>query len=198
MRFEDSRRYHRHTDPERLRYYGKNQQSQSVTSPFGALPMRTAGAVSRQAVSPLLMGLGLGVGPRAQRLQEAITSGKAQGPLAAAIRQIQQFAPGVIGGATDIGRQVAQQGGQAVQGLETAITGAQQMLPEWMQATRQGLGAAQQGLTGAQDLYRQMQGQYPGLQAAGQQGMSAAQNALQLAQQAAQGPALGGAQTAMD
>jgi len=194
---EDSRRYHRHAAPERVRFYGKNQQSQSVTSPFGALPMRTAGAVSRQAVQPLLQGLGLGVGRRAQRLQSDITSGRAQGPLASAIRQIQQYAPGVIGGATDIGRRVAGQGEQAVNALQTSITGAEQMMPEWMQATREGLGAARQGLTGAQDLYSQYQAMLPGLQQTAAQGTAGAQSALDLARGAAQGPALTGAQDAL-
>src|SRR5215475_12449815 len=162
----DSRQYHRRADPERLRYYGKNQQSQSVTSPFGDLPMAMAGRISRQQLSPLLMGLGLGAGPRAQRLQADIASGRAGGPLASAIRQIQGYAPGVISGATDIGRQVAQQGGQAVQ----------------------------QGLTGAQDVYGQMQGLMPSLQQAGQQGMTGAQSALAAAQGALGGPAQQAAQ----
>jgi len=193
----DSRRYHRHADPERLRHFGKNESSTSIQSPYGGLPMRIAGQLGRQQVSPLLLGLGLGTGRQAQRLQHQIETGQARGPMAAAIRQIQQFAPGVIGGATDIGRQVSEQGGQAVNQLQAAITAAQQQMPEWQQATRQGLTAAQQGLTGAQDLYAQMQAQYPGLQQAGQQGMQAAQSALGLAQEAARGPALTGAQAAM-
>jgi len=194
----DSRQYHRRADPERLRYYGKNQQSQSVTSPFGDLPMAMAGRISRQQLSPLLMGLGLGAGPRAQRLQADIASGKDQGPLASAIRQIQGYAPGVISGATDIGRQVAQQGGQAVQGLEQAISGAQAQLPQWLQAATQGLQASQQGLTGAQGAYNQMQALMPSLQQAGQQGMTAAQSALTAAQGALGGPAQQGAQAALN
>src|SRR5215468_1851579 len=130
MHPHDSRRYHRPPAPERLRYYGKNQSSTSISSPYGQLPMQMAGRISKQAISPLLMGLGLGTGRGAQRLQADIASGKAGGPLASAIRQIQQFAPGVISGATGIGQQVAQQGGQAVQGLEAAIRGAQQQLPQ--------------------------------------------------------------------
>jgi len=195
---EDSRRYHRPPAPERLRYYGKNQQSQSVTSPFGNLPFRTAGAVSRQAVQPLLMGLGLGAGPRAQRLQRDIMSGKDTGPLASAIRQIQQYAPGVISGATDIGQQVAQQGGQAVQGLQQAITAAQQQMPQWTAAEQQALQASQQGLTGAQNLYNQYQQMLPGLQQTAAQGTAGAQQALTAAQGALQGPALQGAQAAMN
>jgi len=193
----DSRRYHRPPDTERLRFFGKNEQSQSVTSPFGALPMQMAGRISRQQISPLLMGLGLGAGPRAQRLQADIMSGKDTGPLASAIRQIQGYAPGVISGATDIGRQVAQQGGQAVQGLESAITAAQQQMPQWTAATQQGLQAAQQGLTGAQDLYNQYQGMLPGLQQTAQQGTAGAQQALAAAQAALGGPQVGGAQQAL-
>src|SRR5215475_13188626 len=193
----DSRRYHRRANPERLRHFGKNESSTSIQSPYGGLPMRIAGQLGRQQVSPLLLGLGLGTGRQAQRLQRQIESGQARGPMASAIRQIQQFAPGVIGGATDIGRQVSEQGGQAVNQMQAALTAAQQQMPEWQQATRQGLTAAQQGLTGAQDLYAQMQAQYPGLQQAGQQGMQAAQSALGLAQEAARGPALTGAQAAM-
>src|SRR5215475_569385 len=190
----DSRRYHRRANPERLRHFGKNESSTSIQSPYGGLPMRIAGQLGRQQVSPLLLGLGLGTGRQAQRLQRQIESGQARGPMASAIRQIQQFAPGVIGGATDIGRQVSEQGGQAVNQMQAALTAAQQQMPEWQQATRQGLTAAQQGLTGAQDLYAQMQAQYPGLQQAGQQGMQAAQSALQAAQGALGGPATQGAQ----
>src|SRR5262244_86454 len=126
----DSRRYHRPPDTERLRYYGKNQSSTSVTSPYGGLPMAMAGRISRQQISPLLMGLGLGAGPRAQRLQADIASGKDTGPLASAIRQIQQYAPGVIGGAQQIGQRVSQEGEQANTALQQSITAAQQMMPE--------------------------------------------------------------------
>jgi hypothetical protein len=193
----DSRRYHRVRPPTFTRAYGQQSSTPEVKSPFGEMPYRVAGRINRQQLTPLLTGLGLGTGPAAKRLQRQIESGQATGPLASAIRQIQQFAPGVIQGATDVGRQMSEQGKTAVEALQQAITGAQQQMPEWMAATRQGLGAARQGLTGAQDLYRQMQAQYPGLQQAGQQGMNAAQSALGLAQEAARGPALGGAQAAM-
>lgn len=187
----DSRRYHRGPSPERISYYGKNQSSTSLSNAFGNIPMRTAGAVSRQAVQPLLQGLGLGAGRQAQRLQADIASGRDTGPLASAIRQIQQFAPGVIQGATGIGQQVAQQGGQAVQGLESAIANAQQQLPQWQNAATQGLQASQQGLTGAQNAYNQIQSLMPGLTGAGQQAMTAAQAALG-------GPAQQGAQSAVN
>jgi len=190
----DSSRYHRHPAPERVRFYGKNQQAQTVTSPFGALPMRTAGAVSRQAVQPLLMGLGLGAGPRAQRLQRDIISGRDQGPLASAIRQIQQYAPGVIGGAQNVGQQVSQQGQQANQALQQSIAAAQAQMPQWTQAAQQGLQASEQGLTGAQSAYDYMQGLMPSLNQAGQQGMTAAQSALAAAQGALGGPAQQAAQ----
>lgn len=186
----DSRRYHRAPAPGRIAYYGKNQSSTTLSNAFGNIPQRTAGAVSRQAVQPLLMGLGLGSGPRAQRLQADIASGRDTGPLASAIRQIQQYAPGVIGGAQGIGQQVAQQGGQAVQGLESAIAAAQQQLPQWQQAATSGLQASQQGLAGAQDAYNQIQSLMPGLNQAGQQAMTAAQGALG-------GPAQQGAQSAV-
>src|SRR5215475_13938170 len=140
----DSRRYHRRPNPERVRYFGKNESSTSIQSPYGSLPTTVAGRINRQQLSPLLMGLGLGTGKKAQQLQSDITSGRASGPLASAIRQIQQYSPGVISGATDIGRRVSQQGEQAVNALQTSITGAEQMMPEWMQATREGLGAARQ------------------------------------------------------
>jgi hypothetical protein len=197
MALDDSRRYHRHPTPERLRYYGKNQSSTSLSNAFGGIPQRTAGAISRQQISPLLMGLGLGVGKKAQRLQQQIQSGQAQGPLASAIRQIQQYAPGVISGATGIGQQVAQQGGQAVQGLEQAIAAAQAQMPQWTQAAQQGLQASEQGLSGAQDAYSQMQALMPSLNQAGQQGMTGAQAALAAAQGAVGGPAQQGAQGAM-
>lgn len=191
MNAHDSRRYHRAPAPERLRFYGKNQSSTSISSPYGGLPQAMAGRISRQQLSPLLMGLGMGTGRRAQRLQADITSGRAQGPLASAIRQIQQYAPGVIGGAQNVGQQMAQQGGQAVQGLESAIASAQAQLPQWQQAATQGLQASQQGLTGAQDAYNQIQALMPGLTQAGQQAMTAAQGALT-------GPAVTGAQGAVD
>ena len=194
---DDSRRYHRHPTPERLRYFGKNQSSTSLSNAFGNIPQRTAGALSRQQISPLLMGLGLGTGRQAQRLQQQIQSGQAQGPLASAIRQIQQYAPGVISGATGIGQQVAQQGGQAVQGVEQAIAAAQAQMPQWTQAAQQGLQASEQGLSGAQDAYSQMQALMPSLNQAGQQGMTGAQAAFNAAQAAMGGPAQQGAQGAM-
>src|SRR5215475_3417388 len=198
MHAHDSRRYHRPPGAlERLRYYGKNQSSTSISSPYGQLPMQMAGRISRQAISPLLLGLGTGQGRAAQRLQADIQSGRAGGPLASAIQQIQQFAPGVISGATGIGQQVAQQGGQAVQGLESAIAAAQQQLPQWQQAAQQGLQASQQGLTGAKDANNQIQGLMPGLMQAGQQGMTGAQAAFNAAQAAMGGPAQQGAQAGM-
>src|SRR5215467_7184961 len=180
MHSHDSRRYHRSPVPERLRYYGKNQSSTSITSPYGQLPMQMAGRISRQAISPLLLGLGTGQGRAAQRLQADIRSGKAGGPLASAIRQVQQYAPGVISGATGIGQQVAQQGGQAVQGLEQAIAAAQAQMPQWQQAAQQGLQASQQGLTGAQDAFNAAQAALGGpAQQGAQAGMAQAQRFLQ-------------------
>jgi len=190
----DSRRYHRVRVPTFTRAYGQQESSPGVVSPFGPYPARMAGRLGRQQINPLLVGLGLGTGPAAQRLQRQIASGQAQGPLAAAIRQIQQFAPGVISGASGIGQQMSEQGRSAVEALQQAITGAQQQMPEWMAATRQGLAAAQQGTQGAQDLYSQAAAQLPGLQQIAQQGTQGAQQALNLAQQYTTGPQMQGAQ----
>src|SRR5262245_14920688 len=190
----DSRRYHRGRPPTFTRAYGQQEPSPGVVSPFGAHPPRMARRLARQQINPLLVGLGLGTGPAAKRLQRQIESGQAQGPLASAIRQIQQFAPGVIQGAQGIGQQMSQQGQEAVQGLQAAISAAQQQMPEWMAATRQGLGAAQQGLKGAQDLYPQAAAQLPELQQVAQQGTQGAQQALNLAQQYTQGPQMAGGQ----
>jgi len=181
-----------------VRYFGKNESSTSIQSPYGSLPTTVAGRINRQQLSPLLMGLGLGTGPRAQRLQQQIESGQARGPLASAIQQIQQYAPGVIGGATGIGQRVAREGEQAVNTLQQSITGAQQMMPEWMAATREGLGASRQALTSAQDLANQYQGMLPGLQQTAAQGTAGAQTALDLARGAAQGPQLGASQQALN
>ena len=190
----DSRRYHRVRPPTFARAYGQQESTPQVMSPFGAYPMRMAGRLGRQQINPLLVGLGLGTGPAAQRLQRQIESGKARGPLASAIQQIQQFAPGVVSGATDIGRQMSEQGRSAVETLQQALTTAQQQMPEWMQATREGLGATQQALGGARDLYGQAAAMLPGLQQIAQQGTQGAQNALNLAQQYTQGPQMAGGQ----
>src|SRR5262249_61458077 len=99
MHAHDSRRYHRPPAPERLRYYGKNQSSTSISSPYGQLPMQMAGRISKQAISPLLMGLGLGTGRGAERLQADIASGEAGGPRPPGSAQIKQFAPRVVCGA---------------------------------------------------------------------------------------------------
>jgi hypothetical protein len=69
MILHDTRRLHRQRDPERLRYFGKQESSTSIKSPFGELPFRTAGTISNQQVQPLLLGLGLGTGKRAEKLQ---------------------------------------------------------------------------------------------------------------------------------
>jgi len=190
----DSRRYHRVRPPTFARAYGSQSSSPVTRSPFGQLPYQIAGRVNAQQLSPLLMGLGLGVGKKAQRLQQQIASGQAGGPLASAIQQIQQFAPGVIQGATGVGRQMSEQGQAAVKSLQNALTTAQQQMPEWMQATRQGLGATQQALTGAQDLYGQAQAMLPGLQQTAAQGTQGAQQALTAAQGYMTGPQMQAAQ----
>jgi len=190
----DSRRYHRTRPPTFTRAYGQQTSSPVTRSPFGGVPYQVAGRINRQQLSPLLMGLGLGVGKKAQRLQEQIMSGQAQGPLASAIRGIQQFAPGVISGAQDIGQQMSQQGSEAVKGLQAAIAQAQQSMPQYTDAANRGLSATERALGSAQDLYGQAAAQLPALQAASQQGLTGAQNALTLAQQYTQGPQMGAAQ----
>jgi hypothetical protein len=153
-----------------------------------------AGRINRQQLSPLLMGLGLGVGPKAQKLQQQIMSGQAQGPLAAAIRGVQQFAPGVIGGAQDIGQQMSQQGADAVRQLQASISAAQTAMPQYQQAVNQGLAATQGALGGAQDLYGQAAAMLPGLQQTAAQGTQGAQQALGAAQGYLTGPQMQAAQ----
>jgi hypothetical protein len=190
----DTRHLHRRRDPERVCHFGKQESSTELQSPFGQIPFRTAGAISRQQVQPLLQGLGLGVGRGAQRLQRQIESGQARGPLAAAIQSIQQFAPNVLPSAQALGQRLATQGEQAVQGLQQAITGAQAQMPQYQQAGLEGLEAARQQLGGARSLYEQAAAQLPGLQAIGQQGVGGAQQALELARAYTGGPAITGAE----
>jgi hypothetical protein len=190
----DTRHLHRRRDPTRARAFGKQQSSTELQSPFGQIPFRTAGAISRQQVQPLLQGLGLGVGRQAERLQRQIESGKARGPLASAIQSIQQFAPNVLPSAQALGARLAGQGEQAVQGLQAAIAAAQGQMPQYQQAGIEGLEAARQQLGGARGAYEQAQAQFPELQALSRQGVSAAQQALDLARGYTGGPAITGAQ----
>jgi hypothetical protein len=194
----DTRDLHRRAAPERLRYFGKQESSTSIRSPFGQQPVTQAGTAATQQLQPLLQGLGIGTGAGAHRLQRQIASGRASGPLAQAIQGIQQFAPGVLPGAEQIGQMVSQQGQSAVQQLQQAIQGAQAQLPQWQQAAQQGLGAAQGALGGAENLYQQAAGQLPGLQQIAQQGTAGAQQDLARAQQLLSGGAAqGGAQQAV-
>jgi hypothetical protein len=190
----DSRRYHRTRPPTFTRAYGSQTSTPVTSSPFGGVPYALAGRLGRQQINPLLMGLGLGAGPRAQRLQADIMSGRDQGPLASAIRGIQQFAPGVIGGAQGIGQQMSQQGAQANQMLQQAISAAQAGMPQYQAAVNQGLAATQGALGGAQDLYGQAAAMLPGLQQTAAQGTQGAQQALNLAQQYTGGPQMTAAQ----
>jgi hypothetical protein len=192
----DSRRYHRPHGPA-ARAFSKNEQSTALTSPYGQLPFQTAGMLSRQQISPLVTGLGLGTGRRARRLQRQIESGEAQGPLASAIRSIQQFAPQVLPSAQALGQRLATEGEQAVQGLQAAIAQAQGQMPQYQQAGVEGLEAARQQLGGARGLYEQAAAQLPGLQALAQQGVGGAQQALDLARQYMTGPAIGGQEAAV-
>jgi len=190
----DSRRYHRRRPPTFTRAYGSQSSTPETRSPFGALPYQIAGRVSRQQLSPLLTGLGLGAGKQAQRLQADIASGKDTGPLASAIRGIQQFAPGLITGAQDIGQQVSAQGAQANQGLQQAIAAAQASMPQYQQAVNQGLAASRGALGSAQDLYGQYAAMLPGLQQTAAQGTQGAEQALGAAQGYMTGPQMQAAQ----
>jgi hypothetical protein len=190
----DSRRYHRRRGPCAARGFSKNEQSTALTSPYGQLPFQTAGTLSRQQIQPLLLGLGLGTGRRARRLQRQIESGEAQGPLASAIRSIQQFAPQVLPSAQALGQRLATEGEQAVQGLQAAIAEAQGQMPQYRQAGLEGLEAARQQLGGARGLYEQAAAQLPALQALAQQGVGGAQQALELARAYTGGPAIQGAE----
>jgi hypothetical protein len=198
MGAQDSRRYHRTRPPTFTRAYGSQSSTPETRSPFGGLPYRVAGQVQRQQLSPLLMGLGLGAGPKAQRLQADIASGRDTGPLASAIRQIQQFTPGVVQGAQGIGQQMSAQGQQANQQLQAAIAAAQRDMPQYQQATNQALAADQSALGGAQNLYGQAAAMLPGLQQTAAQGTQGAENALNLAQQYTTGAQMAGGQNAVD
>ncbi len=194
MRTLDTRHLHRRREPPHVRHFGKQSSSTSLQSPFGNIPFRTAGNISRQQVDPLLLGLGLGTGRRAARLQRDIQSGRARGPLASAIQSIQQFAPQVLPESQRLGERLATEGERAGQELQTSIRQAQEQLPFYQAAGREGLGAAQQALGGARSLYEQAQQALPGLQAVGQQGVTGAQQALDLARGYTTGPAMTGAQ----
>jgi hypothetical protein len=194
MIHDDTRRLHRRRDPERVRHYGKQESSTEIKSPFGGLPFRTAGAISQQQVQPLLLGLGLGTGKRAQKLQADIASGRARGPLANAITSIQQFAPQVLPSAQALGTRLAGQGEQAVNQLQAAITQAGLQMPEYMQAGRTGLAATQEGLQMARDLAARASGRLPGLEALAGEGTEAARQALGLARGYTTGPAVTGAE----
>jgi len=190
----DSRRYHRVRPPTFTRAYGSQQSTPTVVSPFGGFPQQLAGRISRQELSPLLLGLGTGQGQRYQRLMADIQSGRAPGPLGAAIQQIQQFAPGVIGGAQGIGQQLSQQGQQAVQGLQQAISAAQAGMPQYQQGVNQAFQADIGALGQAQNLYGQAAGMLPALQNIAGQGTQGAQQALSAAQGYMTGPQMQAAQ----
>src|SRR5262252_1941663 len=151
----DSRRYHRTRPPTFTRAYGSQQSSPEIKSPYGGLPMQVAGRINRQQLSPLLLGLGVGQGPKYQKLMGDIQSGRASGPLASAIQQIQGFAPGVIGGAQDIGKQISAMGGPATQQLQAAITAAQAQMPQYQQGINQAFSADQAALQQPQNIYEQ-------------------------------------------
>jgi len=183
---QDSRRYHRQHPPTFARAYGSQSSTPGVISPFGGLPTTIAGRINRQQLSPLLLGLGIGQGKKYDKLMADIASGKASGPMASAIQQIQQFVPGVVGGATDIGKQIAQMGGPAYEQLKSSIATAQAQMPQYQQGINQAFSADQAALQQAQNLYGQAAAQLPGLQQTAAQGTQGAQTALDLAQRYAQ------------
>ena len=86
-----------------LRQAGVEHEARNRRS--GIFPTQTAGAISHQQLQPLLMGLGLGTGQKAQKLASRYRERKGtRGHSRRRSSQIQQFAPGVISGATDIGQ----------------------------------------------------------------------------------------------
>jgi len=191
---QDSRRYHRTRPPTFARAYGSQQSSPGVVSPYGGLPAQVAGRLNRQQLSPLLLGLGAGQGAKYQKLMSDIQSGRASGPLASAIQQIQQFAPGVVSGAQGIGQQMSAQGATAVGSLQDAIRTAQAQMPQYLAGTNQAFGASQGALGNAQDLYGQAAAMLPGLQQTSAQGTQGAQQALGAAQGYMTGPQMQAAQ----
>ena len=195
---QDSRRYHRTRPPTFRRAYGSQQSTPGVVSPYGGLPQMIAGRISRQQLSPLLLGLGVGQGPKYQKLMSDIQSGRASGPLASAIQQIQGFAPGVIGGAQDIGKQISQMGGPAYEQLKSSIAAAQAQMPQYQQGINRAFQADVGALQQAQNLYGQAAGMLPGLQQTAAQGTAGAQQALDLARQYTTGSQMTGAQQAVD
>ena len=191
---DDSRRYHRTRPPTFTRAYGSQQSTPGVVSPYGGLPAQVAGRINRQQLSPLLLGLGVGQGRRYQKLMSDIQSGRASGPLASAIQQIQQFAPGVIGGAQDIGKQISAMGGPAYEQLRSSIAAAQAGMPQYQQGVNQAFQADLGALQQAQNLYGQASAMLPGLQQTAAQGTAGAQQALTAAQGYMTGPQMQAAQ----
>jgi hypothetical protein len=180
----DSRRYHRRPAPAAARPFSKNEQSTTLSDPYGGLGGRTGWALSRQQIQPLIQGLGLGTGRQARRLQADIESGRARGPLADAIRSIQQFAPDVLPAAMATGERVSREGEAAVGGLQEQIRQAQAALPRYQQAADKGLGASRQGLAGAQSAFGRAQQNLPGLEAAAARGLAGTEAGLAAAQEA--------------
>src|SRR5262245_52895047 len=179
----------------RARFFGKNESSTSISQPYGALSPTLAGRISRQQLSPLLMGFGAQGGKRAQRFQRRLESGQLQGPLADAIRSVQDFAPGVIPGAQAIGERVSREGEAAVNQLQQAIRGAEAKLPQYQQAADKGLAGTQRALAGSEDVYNRARALLPGLEQASARGLAGAEAAQRgaagaLAQGQANMPAL--------
>jgi hypothetical protein len=88
---------------------GVQQSDTDIRSPFGGLPTALAGRTSRQLINPLLFGLGVGAGPRANRFLDRLSSGGFGGPLAGLITGIQDFVPGVLPEARAAASQISAQ-----------------------------------------------------------------------------------------
>ena len=197
LRAHSSRALHDAPRGPRVREFGKNESSTNIAQPFGALAPTLAGRINRQQLSPLLMGLGVQGGKKAQRFQAQLESGQLKGPLADAIRSIQQFAPGMIPEAQAIGKRVSTEGEAAVRSLQDAIGAAQGRMPAYLTATDEALAASREGLAGSRDLYGQAKAALPGLQAASARGLTGAEDALNLARGYTTGPAVTGAEDAV-
>ena len=197
LRAHSSRALHDGPRGPRVREFGKNESSTSISQPFGGLAPTLAGRINRQQLSPLLMGLGVQGGKKAQRFQRRLESGKLKGPLADAIQSIQQFAPGMIPNAQALGERVSREGETAVKGLQDAIAAAQGRMPAYLQATDEALGASREALTGSRDVFAQARAALPALQAASNRGLAGADEALNLARAYTSGPAVAGAEDAV-
>jgi len=192
-----SRALHDRPHGPRVRAFGKNESSTSIQQPFGALAPTVAGRISRQQLSPLLMGLGVQGGKKAQQFQKRLESGQMKGPLADAIRSIQQFAPDVLPNAQDVGKRVSTEGEAAVKHLQDVIGAAEGRMPTYQAGADAALTGARAALTGSQDAYQRGLAALAPAQAASARGLAGADEALNLARGYTTGPAVRGAEDAV-